>query len=88
MSEPEKAHMVAAAQFELSKCSEHIVHQNAIDRFNTIDHDFAIQVAEIFPHVTVKPALKENHGKKSAFLSQVDGKSQSKSELSLVVEPD
>lgn len=71
--------MVAAAQFELSKCSEHIVHQNAIDRFNLVDHDFAVQVAEVFPHIEVKPAVKANHGRKSAFLSQVEGKSQSKS---------
>jgi len=76
MSDAEKEHMVAAAHFELSKCSEHIVHKAAIERYNTIDHDFAVKVAEIFPHIQVPPAIKPNHGRKSAFLSQVDGKSQ------------
>lgn len=77
MTDVEKAHIVSAAQFELSKCSEHVVHQNAINRFNTIDHDFAVQVASIFPHIQVPDAIKPNHGQKSAFLSMVDGKSQS-----------
>lgn len=74
MSEPEKAHMVAAAQFELSKCFEKEVISKSIERLNLIDHDFALQVAEIFPDVTVPDAAKPNHGRKSAFLSQVDGK--------------
>lgn len=76
MSEPEKEHIVEAAQFELSKCFEHGVQQTAIERFNLIDHDFALRVAQVFPSVKVPAAVKPNHGKKSAFLSLVEGKSQ------------
>ncbi|ORY25845.1 catalase-like domain-containing protein [Naematelia encephala] len=75
MSAPEKAHIVAAGQFELSKCEEHEVQQNAISRFNLISHDFALAVAEAFPQVKVPDAVP-NHGRKSEFLSQVTGKNQ------------
>ena len=78
MSEPEKKHMVSAAQFELSKCFEVEVQQAAINRFNLIDHDYAVAVAEALADVKVPEAVSTNHGKKSAFLSQVEGKSQSK----------
>ena len=77
MSAPEKQNMISAAQFELSKCEEHIVHQNTINRFNEIDHDFALAVAEVFPAVTV-PEGKPNHGQRSDFLSQITGKNQGK----------
>jgi catalase len=82
MSEPEKQNMISAAQFELSKCEEHIVHQNAISRFNEIDHDFALAVAEVFPAVKV-PEGKPNHGQRSDFLSQVNGKNQGMSHIIL-----
>lgn len=83
MSDVEKQHIISAAQFELSKCSEHVVHQNTINRFNTIDHDFALSVAEIFPHITVPDAVKPNHGQKSEYLSMVNGKNQS--ELQFII---
>jgi len=76
MSDAEKKHMVSAAQFELSKCFETEVQQAAVNRFNLIDHDFALQVAEALSDVKVPDAVTTNHGKKSAFLSQVEGKSQ------------
>jgi catalase len=76
MTDVEKAHIVAAAQFELSKCEDAQVHQAAIERYNLIDHGFALKVADIFPHVRVPDEVRPNHGKKSAFLSQVDGKGQ------------
>jgi catalase len=76
MSDAEKKHMVSAAQFELSKCYETEVQQAAVNRFNLIDHDFALQVAEALSDVKVPDAVNANHGKKSAFLSQVEGKSQ------------
>jgi len=76
MSAPEKAHMVAAAQFELTKCYEHEVQQAAIERFNLIDHSFAEAVAEAMPRVKVPDAVKPNHGQKSDYLSQVTGKTQ------------
>jgi catalase len=76
MTDVEKEHMVAAAQFELSKCEEAQVHQAAIETYNLIDHSFAAKVAEVLPHVKVPDEVRPNHGKKSAFLSQVDGKGQ------------
>jgi len=76
MSDAEKTNIISAAQFEVSKCEEHIVHQNAISRFNEIDHDFALAVAEVFPAVKVPDAVKPNHGQRSDFLSQVTGKNQ------------
>nr|XP_031863123.1 uncharacterized protein CI109_001602 [Kwoniella shandongensis]KAA5530195.1 hypothetical protein CI109_001602 [Kwoniella shandongensis] len=75
MSAPEKKNMISAYQFELSKCYEIGVQQTAIDRINLVDHDLALQVATAFPSVKVGPA-QPNHGKKSAFLSQVEGKNQ------------
>jgi catalase len=81
MSEPEKQHMVEAAQFELSKCFESDIQQTAIARFALIDYDFAVKVAEEFPHVEVPKQAKPNHQKKSAFLSQVTGKSQSEQQI-------
>ncbi|OCF34653.1 catalase [Kwoniella heveanensis CBS 569] len=75
MSKHEKQHIIDAYQFELSKCYEHVVQQTAIDRINLIDHDLALAVAEAFPAVKVKDAVP-NHGGKSAFLSQVEGKNQ------------
>ena len=77
MSEPEKEHMVSAAQFELSKCFETEVQQAAVERFNLIDHGFALAVAEALIDVKVPDEVNPNHGKKSAFLSMVDSKSQS-----------
>lgn len=76
MSEEEKEHIASAAHFELTKCADSIVHQNTINRWNLIDHDFAVKVAAAFPHVTVPDAVKPNHGRKSAFLSQIEGKTQ------------
>ncbi|EIW69080.1 hypothetical protein TREMEDRAFT_44294 [Tremella mesenterica DSM 1558] len=75
MSEVEKKHIIAAAQFELSKCFETVVQQSAIERFNLVDHDFALQVAEALQDVKVPDAVP-NHGKRSEYLSQVTGKSQ------------
>lgn len=85
MSDAEKTNMISAAQFELSKCEEHIVHQNAISRFNEIDHDFALAVAEVFPAVKVPDAVKPNHGQRSDFLSQVTGKNQGGCLLTLLI---
>ena len=81
MSETEKAHIISATQFELSKCFETEVQQAAIDRYNLIDHDLAVAVAEVLTSVTVPAAVKPNHGRRSAFLSQITSPSQSKSIL-------
>ncbi len=76
MSEYEKKHMISAAQFELGKVEELEVQQTAIERFNLIDHDFALQVASAFTNIKVPDEVRPNHGKKSAFLSQIEGKNQ------------
>ncbi|ORX36760.1 catalase-like domain-containing protein [Kockovaella imperatae] len=75
MSETEQQHIISAAQFELSKCFETQVQQAAVERFNMINHEFAKAVAESLTSVTV-PAPAKYHNQKSAFLSQVNGKSQ------------
>jgi len=76
MSVPEKHHIISALQFELSKCFESEVQQRAVERLNLIDHDLALSVAEALTSVKVPDAVKPNHGKRSAFLSQIDGKTQ------------
>ena len=76
MSEPEKKHMISAAQFELGKVEELEVQQTAIERFNLIDHGFALAVAEAFTNIKVPDEVTPNHGKRSEFLSQVNGKNQ------------
>ena len=77
MSGPERKHMISAVQFELSKCFETEVQQAAIDRLNMIDHDFAVACAEVLASVKVPDEVNPNEGKKSAFLSMVDSKTQS-----------
>ncbi|WWC60089.1 uncharacterized protein I303_102653 [Kwoniella dejecticola CBS 10117] len=75
MSEPEKKNIISAYQFELSKCYETIVQQNAINRINLVDHDLALAVAESLKDIKVPDAVP-NHGKRSEFLSQITGKNQ------------
>lgn len=76
MSDIEKQHIVSAAQFELGRCEEGEVQQRMIDRFNQIDHQLAIRVAQGFGNVKVPDEVKPNHGQKSEFLSQITGKTQ------------
>ena len=75
MTEPEKAHMVAAVQFELGKCLEEPVQQKIIDNLSNVSYDFALAVSEALSLTPAKPTIA-NHGKTSAFLSQVNGKQQ------------
>lgn len=72
----ERQHMISAAQFELGKCDEHVVQQNFINNLNKIDHTLALQIAEGFSDLKVPEEVNPNHGKKSAYLSQVSGKDQ------------
>jgi catalase len=76
LSEPEKEHFVSAVQFELGKCDEHEVQQRIVDKYNIIDHDLAVKIASAFGDLKVPDEVRPNHGKKSAFLSQVTGKNQ------------
>ncbi|KAJ9107044.1 hypothetical protein QFC19_002913 [Naganishia cerealis] len=66
----------SAAAFELGKCDEQIVQQRMIERFNIIDHDLAVKIAENFGGLTVPDEVTPNHGRKSEYLSQITGKDQ------------
>ncbi|KAJ9120744.1 hypothetical protein QFC22_002675 [Naganishia vaughanmartiniae] len=76
LSEVEKEHLISAAAFELGKCDEQIVQQRMIERFNIIDHDLAVKIAENFGGLTVPDEVTPNHGRKSEYLSQITGKDQ------------
>jgi catalase len=76
LSEVEKEHLIGAAQFELGKCDELVVQQAMIERFNLIDHDLAVKVAEGLNEVKVPDEVTKNDGRKSEYLSQVQGKQQ------------
>ena len=75
MTDVEKAHMVAAIQFELGKCEEEPVQQKIIDNLSNVDYEFALKISEALSLSPAKSTIP-NHGKKSAFLSQVNGKQQ------------
>ncbi|KZP01018.1 catalase-domain-containing protein [Calocera viscosa TUFC12733] len=76
MSDVEKKHMVFAFSFELGKVDDTGIHERIVVRLNEIDHSLAKQVAVNIGQ-PVPPNTTKNHGKKSAFLSQIDGKAQS-----------
>jgi catalase len=52
------------------------VQQRMIERFNMIDHDLAVKIAENFGGLTVPDEVIPNHGRKSEYLSQITGKGQ------------
>ncbi|KAI5479923.1 hypothetical protein MNV49_002213 [Pseudohyphozyma bogoriensis] len=64
LSKTEQDHMVSAAQFELGHCDDRGVQERMMARFNEIDHDFALQVAEGFG-IPVGEPKHPNHGKKT-----------------------
>lgn len=63
-------HLVAAITFELSKCDDEIVINNAIKRLNDIHFDLAKSVATNVGVPAPAKAVRPNHGKKDKFLSQ------------------
>ncbi|KZT53024.1 catalase 1 [Calocera cornea HHB12733] len=75
MSDIEKTHMVSAFSFELGKVEDTGIHKRIVERLNEIDHSLAAQVAANIGQAT-PPNTTKNHGKRSAFLSQINGKAQ------------
>jgi catalase len=71
MSEAEKLHIVQAGHFELGKVERKDIRERVIyELFNNVDHEFARRVAM---GVGVEPPAspgRENHGRRSAALSQ------------------
>ncbi|MDQ3412617.1 MAG: catalase, partial [Chloroflexota bacterium] len=76
MSEAEREHIVAAAQFELGKVEIIAIRERMVEQFNQIDHDFAVRVAEGIG-VAVPAAGPPNHGKTSPALSMENTKKES-----------
>ena len=72
LSTVEKDHVVAAAHFELGKVSDRGVRERMIDRFNQVDHELAKRVAEGIGVAAPTAPATENHGQKSAALSQMN----------------
>ncbi|KAG8939232.1 hypothetical protein FRC04_006809 [Tulasnella sp. 424] len=71
MSNVEKEHIVNAFSFELGKCEDKGVIELTLEQINFIDNKLACLVAANL-HVPPPKEVHPNHGKKSAFLSQVD----------------
>lgn len=75
MSPPEKAHITAAAGFELDHCDDPLVYNMMAQRLTDIDLELAQNVAELVGAKMPEKANRENHGKTSAGLSQTDVRS-------------
>lgn len=67
----EKAHLISAISFELSHCDDPVVFESYTKVLNNIDFELAKQVAINVGGVVPDAPARENHGKKSAPLSQV-----------------
>jgi len=64
MSKVEQQHIIEAAQFELGRCDDRDVQIRNIMRWNDVDHDLAVAVAEAFDIDVPEPKIK-NHGRKT-----------------------
>jgi len=64
LSQVEQQHIIEAAQFELGRCDDRQVQERNIMRWNEVDHDFAVAVAEAFD-IEVPQPEKPNHNKKT-----------------------
>ncbi|KAF3925362.1 Catalase-3 [Dactylellina cionopaga] len=75
MSDIEKLHIIKAFSFELGHCDDEIVFYNACARLADIDVSLAKAVATnvggVEPDQLPSSQRKQNHGKKSNFLSQM-----------------
>ncbi|KAI0815335.1 catalase [Irpex lacteus] len=71
LADYEKAHLVDAISFELSHCDDPVVFEGYTKLLNNIDFDLAKQVAINVGGVVPEKPARENHGKKSAPLSQL-----------------
>ena len=70
LSMGEKDRLVEAAHFELGKVPQKSVQQRMIDRFNQVDGELAKRVAKGLGLPAPTAAAPQNHGQKSAALSQ------------------
>lgn len=70
LSTGEQDRLVEAAHFELGKVNNTEVKARTIDRFNHVDHELAKRVAQGLGMPAPTEAVTQNHGNKSAALSQ------------------
>lgn len=70
LSTGEQDRLVEAAHFELGKVKHKEIQERMIDRFNHVDHQLAIRVAQGLGMPAPTEAPTQNHGNKSAALSQ------------------
>ncbi|KIK61290.1 hypothetical protein GYMLUDRAFT_166447 [Collybiopsis luxurians FD-317 M1] len=68
----ERAHLIAAFSFELSHCDDPVVYETYTKVLNHIDFNLAKDVAANVGGVMPEKPARENHGKKSFGLSQLD----------------
>ncbi|MEU9889673.1 catalase [Sphaerisporangium sp. NPDC051011] len=69
MSDWERAHIVAAFQFELGKVTARHVQEGVVRNLNEVDHDLAVTVAEGIGVDPPGTPLRPNHGRSSPALS-------------------
>lgn len=74
LSDHEKHHVAKALSFELDHCDDPVVYQRMAIRIAEIDLKLAQQVAVMVGAPTPEKAGRQNHGKKSRGLSQVEFK--------------
>ena len=72
MSDTEKTHITNAAVFELGHVDDLGVRQRIIDRLNFINHQLAVNVAEVVGIPAPKASARKPHGKTSPALSQLN----------------
>jgi catalase len=70
LSKGEQDRLVEAAHFELGKVPHQEIQERMIDRFNHVDHELAKRVAQGLGMPAPTEAVTQNHGNKSAALSQ------------------
>ncbi|MBE2998288.1 catalase [Nocardiopsis sp. HNM0947] len=68
----EREHVVAAFRFELGKCEELAVRQQAVANLNHVDHGLAVSVAEGVGVAAPPIEQTPNHGRSSPALSQAN----------------
>ncbi|KAJ3334448.1 hypothetical protein HDU93_007933 [Gonapodya sp. JEL0774] len=72
MSEVEKKHIIAAAWFELGKCTDIGVRERMVGRLNHVDFDLACQVARAIGVKAPEQPAVPNNGRKAKGLSQLE----------------
>jgi len=72
LSPPEKTHVANALAFELDHCDDPTVYKRMCERLCEIDLSLAQKAAEMVGGDIPQKALRENHGKASRGLSQMD----------------